>query len=64
MEKKKRTFTKASLDYIAKYNKEQTTGVYLKLNKKHDADVIDKLNSVGNKQGYIKQLIRDDINKQ
>lgn len=63
MDKKKRTFTKASLDYIANYNKQQTTSFHLKLNNKHDADVIDKLNSVDNKQGYIKQLIRDDINK-
>jgi hypothetical protein len=33
----------------------------LKLNKKTDADIISKLASVPSMQGYIKQLIRDDI---
>lgn len=61
MEKKKRQFTKASLEYIANYNKEKTTGIYLKLNNKHDADIIEKLKSVDNKQGYIKNLIRSDL---
>ena len=29
----------------------------------HDADIIDRLDNVGNKQGYIKALIRADIAK-
>jgi hypothetical protein len=33
----------------------------LRLNKKTDADCINKLESVENKQGYIKNLIRDDM---
>lgn len=36
-------------------------GYYLKLNKTDDADVIERLNKKDNKQGYIKELIRDDI---
>lgn len=36
-------------------------GVYLKLNKEDDKDVIDRLQEQENKQGYIKRLIRDDI---
>ena len=28
--------------------------------KNQDADIIEKLNSVDNKQGYIKRLIRED----
>lgn len=36
-------------------------GYYLKLNKKQDADVIDRLDAQENRQGYIKGLIRDDI---
>lgn len=35
----------------------------LKLNKESDVDVIDKLASVDNMQGYIKNLIREDMNK-
>lgn len=49
---------------IAAYDRKNTIQVKLKLNKKYDADIIDKLDTVGNKQGYIKQLIRDDIGKE
>lgn len=52
--------TKESLR-VMEYDKENTVRVYLKLNKKHDADVIAKLNEVDNKQRYIKDLIRKDI---
>ena len=43
-----------------RYDKENTIQYRLKLNKKTDADIIEKLDSVDNKQGYIKQLIRED----
>lgn len=52
--------TKASISH-AKYDAENTTGVYLKLNLKTDSDILEKLSSVPNRQGYIKQLIRQDI---
>jgi hypothetical protein len=52
--------TKESLR-VMEYDKENTVRVYLKLNKKHDADVIAKLNEVDSKQRYIKDLIRKDI---
>ena len=45
----------------AKYDKTNTKGVYLKLNKNTDADIIERLEKVENKQGYIKQLIRNDL---
>ena len=35
----------------------------LKLNKESDSDILAKLESTGNMQGYIKNLIRADINK-
>lgn len=35
----------------------------LKLNKETDSDVLEKLASVDNMQGYIKGLIRKDLNK-
>lgn len=47
----------------ASYDKANTKGVYLKLNKKTDADIIALLADVKNKQGYIKELIRVDIAK-
>lgn len=47
----------------AKYDAENTKQIILKLNKKTDADIIAKLETAGNKQGYIKSLIRDDIER-
>lgn len=44
-----------------KYNKENTTQILLRLNKHTDADIIDALDKVESKQGYIKDLIRLDI---
>lgn len=38
-------------------------GLYLKLNKVKDADILEALESLGNKQGYIKALIRHDLKK-
>ena len=46
-----------------KWDKENTTVVTMKLNNNQDADIIEKLKSVVNKQVYIKQLIRSDIAK-
>ena len=45
------------------YQKENTKSIIMKLHLKNDADIIKKLESVPNKQGYIKSLIRDDIKK-
>lgn len=47
----------------AKWDAANTIQVKLKLNKVNDADVLQRLNEVESKQGYIKQLIRDDIAK-
>lgn len=44
-------------------NKEKRRSVRLNLNKETDADIIAKLESTGNIQGYIKELIRQDIIK-
>ena len=46
-----------------KYDAKATKQLKMKLNLKTDADIIQKLDSVPNKQGYIKQLIRDDLMK-
>lgn len=47
-----------------RYNKLNTTSVLVRLNKKTDQDVIEHLAEVGNKQGYIKALIRKDMQAQ
>ena len=45
----------------AQYDKNNTKRLQCKFNLKTDADVLMRLDQVPNKQGYIKQLIRDDI---
>lgn len=55
--------SKAQLRAQAKYDKDNTVQVKLKLNKKTDADIIKRLSEADSKQGYIKELIRLDILK-
>ena len=55
--------TESQVRASIKYNKENTVQISLKLNRSTDADLIDSLNRVANKQGYIKELIRRDITK-
>ena len=47
----------------AKYDAQATTRLSIKLNYKTDADILQKLEEVDNKQGYIKELIRRDLEK-
>ena len=44
-----------------KYDKANTKQFRMKLNINTDADILDRLASVPNKQGYVKALIRADI---
>ena len=53
--------SKAQLRAQAKYDKDNTVQIKLKLNKKTDKDIIDRLAAADNIQGYIKELIRLDI---
>ncbi len=48
----------------AKFTKENTISLSLKLMRNTEQDIIEKLASVPNKSGYIKRLIREDIKKQ
>lgn len=50
-----------SKDASERYCKKNCVGLYLKLNRKTDADIIAWLDAIPNKQGYIKALIRHDI---
>lgn len=53
----------SNLRAITKFTKEKTVSVNLRLNKNTDADIIAKLETVSSKMGYIKALIRADIEK-
>lgn len=55
--------TESQIKASIRYNKENTVQISLKLNRSTDADLIDSLNRIANKQGYIKELIRRDITK-
>lgn len=55
--------TEAQIKASVKYDKTNTKDIRLKLNLKTDADILQALEAVPNKQGYIKQLIRNDIKK-
>ena len=47
----------------AKYHKRAGKQYHLWLHSDNDADIISKLETVDNKQGFIKALIRDDIKR-
>lgn len=44
-----------------KYDKSKTKSFTFKFNKRTDADIINHLDGMENKQGYIKELIRKDL---
>lgn len=44
-----------------KYDNNNTVQIKLKLNIKTDKDILEALERSGNKQGYIKELIRKDL---
>lgn len=46
------------------YDKENTKLVGMKLNRKTDADILEYLNSKENVQGYLKNLIRNEIKRE
>lgn len=45
-------------------NKRNTTTVLLRLNYNTDADILERLDLVDSKMGYIKTLIREDLKKE
>ena len=53
--------TEAQRKASKKYNEKNTKIYPIKVNLKTKKDIYDKLESVDNVNGYIKQLIRNDI---
>ena len=53
--------TEAQLKAQKKYDRMHTQSFLFKLNQASDADIITRLGSVENRQGYVKKLIRRDI---
>lgn len=55
--------TQAQKRASIKYDALNTTRLYVRLNNKTDADILEHLNQIENKQGYIKDLIRKDMKR-
>lgn len=55
--------SKARKAATRRYDEKNTRQIMLKLNLKTDSDILEKLGSVENRQGYIKALIRADMEK-
>lgn len=55
--------TQAQRKAIDKYDKANTKQICLKLNLNTDEDILNYLESMENKQGFIKELIRKEMNK-
>lgn len=52
---------KSHINSVKKYKRKAEKQYLLQVNLKTDMDIINKMESVPNKNGYIKKLIRDDI---
>lgn len=55
---------KKRIAYHTEWDKKNTIQFKMKLVRTTDADVIEKLQSVPNRQGYLKALIREDIKRE
>lgn len=59
---RKKATTKQKL-YIMNYEKENCTRFTLRLSNDYDKDIVEWLDQQPNKNAYLKQLIRNDMNK-
>ena len=55
--------TKAQMEASMKWHKIHLTQIKFNLNNETESDIIEWLEAKDNKQGYIKNLIREDIAK-
>ena len=55
--------TKPSNEVISRYQKKAITRVVVTLHKQNDKDIIQKLDEVENKSGYIKESIREKMDR-
>lgn len=55
---------RSHLNAVKKYKRKTEKQYLLQVNLKTDVDIITKMESVPNKNGYLKKLIRNDIGKE
>jgi len=56
--------TEKQKKYDQDWKAKNTTRVTVRLNNNTDEDIIEFLSTLDNKQGYIKELIREDMKRQ
>lgn len=61
MEKQVTVKSDSRKKYQHEWDSRNTKNIGVKLNYRTDADILSRLATVNNVQGYVKQLIRDDI---
>lgn len=52
-----------TVQYNIQYAKENKKRIAFDLNKKTDADILEYFDTLSNVNGYLKQLIRDDMKR-
>ena len=55
--------TEAQRRAIKRYDHENTVGIFIKLNRRTDEDIIRALEETKNKQGLIKEALRNHIRR-
>ena len=55
--------TYSEIRAATKYNAKKTKLLQIRLNLKTDADILEHLETVPSKMGYVKALIREDMKK-
>ena len=54
----------ANMEYLNQYEKENIRQIRLKINRKTEPELLEWIEKQENIQGYIKQLIREDMENQ
>ena len=54
----------ANTEYLAQYEKENLRQIRLKINRKTEPELLEWIEKQENIQGYIKQLIREDMDRE
>lgn len=59
----KRKLTNKAKAYMTEYSKTHTTRIAFQLSNEYDADILEFMKTVPNKNGYLKDLVREDMKK-
>lgn len=48
----------------AKYEREKLLRIMVKFHREHEADLVERMESRENKAGYLKRLVREDLERE